>query len=44
MLWSKVIASKSYHSGHKRSIIAANSYRRNKILAIIASKSYCSDS
>ncbi len=40
----KVIASKSYRTGHKGAVIATCSYRSGNVLAIIASESYCSDS
>ncbi len=44
MLLGNIVASKSYRSGHKESVIATDSYHSSNILAFIASKSYCSDS
>jgi hypothetical protein len=40
MLWRKVIASKSYRSGHKGAVIVTYSYRSGNILAVIAIKTY----
>jgi hypothetical protein len=36
VLWRKVFASKSYHSGHKEAVIASDSHCSGNILAIIA--------
>jgi hypothetical protein len=44
MLRRKVIASRSYRSGHKEAVIASHSYHSVNILAVIASKSYCFNS
>jgi hypothetical protein len=44
MLWRKVIASRSYCSGHKEAVIATQSYRSGNTLVVIASKSYCFES
>ncbi len=42
--WRKVVASKSYRSRPKGTVIAPFSYRSGNILAVIASESYWSDS